>query len=223
MTRFDGLTNEEKIALTTEQVEYYAKLECAHRGIIIPQKPINELKEVLKPSQKFYQVGYESFVFETEQDAQDYIDAKSKSLQIKSIGNSYDAKNQYVSERSSDSKDIKTITLYSKEEGVTLKDILQYNSETSKEWSDYEKALADFKGIASDFWDEINEILFRNSRTAFYSKIYNDYLSLANGDLVIAFNFFEKAYRDANLTEVDREIVDEILNQPIVLENEEAN
>lgn len=223
MKRFGELTNEDKITLTNEQVEYYAKLECADRGIIIPQKPINELKKVLKPSQKFYQVGYESFVFETEQDAQDYIDAKSKALQIKSVGNNYDAKNQYVSERSTDSKEIKTVTLYSKEEGVTLKDVLQYNSETSKEWSDYENVLANFKGIVSNFWEDINEIMFRNSRVTFYNKVYDDYVALADGDLAIAFNFFKKAYGNANLTDLDKEVVDEILNRPIVLENEEVN
>ena len=78
MITFDQLTKEEKILLTEEQVNYYAKLDCANQGLIIPQKPINELKLVATPTQKFYQVGYESFVFETEQEAQDYIDEKEK-------------------------------------------------------------------------------------------------------------------------------------------------
>jgi len=86
MKRFNELTNEEKVVLTSEQVEYYAKLDCANRGIVIPQKPINQLKDVIKPSEKYYQVGWESFVFKTEQDAQEYVDIKNKTLSIKSFG-----------------------------------------------------------------------------------------------------------------------------------------
>ena len=96
MKTFDQLTKEEKVTLTGEEVQYYAKIDCANRGIIIPQKPINTIKDVIPPTQKYYQVGYESFVFETDKEAQDYIDAKGKALQVKSIGNNYDDKNKYV-------------------------------------------------------------------------------------------------------------------------------
>ena len=46
MKTFYDLTEEEKVLLTSEQVQYYTRIDCANRGIIIPQKPINSLKEV---------------------------------------------------------------------------------------------------------------------------------------------------------------------------------
>ena len=218
MKTFSELSAEEKVELTTEQVQYYAKLDCANRGVIIPQKPINTIKDVIPPTQKYYQVGYESFVFETEKEAQDYIDAKSKALQVKSIGNNYDSKNQYVSERNSDYKEFKSIILYSKEEAVELKTVLEYNAETSKEWKDYNESLTKYNEIESGIWDEIQEISFKNSRENFYDTVYLAYLLLAENSHKVAYTFFDKAYRNLSLSDLDREIVDGILNTPTVVE-----
>lgn len=215
MKTFNDLSAEEKVALTTEQVQYYAKIDCANRGIIIPQKPIVEVQEVAPPTQKYYQVGYESFVFETDKEAQDYIDAKSKALQVKSIGSGYDSKNQYVSERNSDYKDFKSITLYTKEEAEVLKDIIKANTEALKEWADYHKSLKEYEDIVNGMWDEIREINYYNSRKEYYSKVYNDYLDLAEGNNKTAYTFFSKAYKTVSLNDIDREIVDAILNEPI--------
>lgn len=220
MKSFYNLTEAEKVSLTSEQVTYYTKLECANRGIIIPQKPINRVKDVALPTQKYYKVGYESFVFETEQDAQDYVDAKAKSYTVKTIGSIYDSKNQYVSDKMLDRSDISTITLYSKEEGVDLKNILEYNSETQKEWNTYNEALVDFNNIERDIWDEITEIKFKNSRVEFYNNVFKDYLELANNDEVIATTFFEKAYKTANLADLDREIVDKMLKEDLIIEHQ---
>lgn len=218
MKTFYDLTSEEKVELTTEQVQYYAKIDCANQGIIIPQKPINGLKAVVAPTQQYYQVGYESFVFESIEDAQNYIDVKNKSFQLKSIGNNYDNKNQYISERTSDYKEVKTISAYSKEESVDLKSVLEYNAEVSKELKEYDESLSKYNKIESSIWNEINEINFKNSRVDLYDKIYNDYLDLANGDNKVAYTFFDKAYRNLSLSDTDREIVDEILNTPICVE-----
>ena len=215
MKTFFDLSAEEKVALTTEQVQYYAKIDCANRGIIIPQKPISEVKEVAKPTGKYYIVGYESFAFETEVDAQNYIDAKAKSFKVGSIGNSYDSKSQYVGAPMDDYKEIKTIILYTAEEATNLKDIVKANTEALKEWADYHKSLKGYEDIVIGMWDEIREINHYNSRKEYYNKVYNDYLDLAEGDNKIAYTFFSKAYKTASLNDIDREIVDAILNEPI--------
>lgn len=220
MKTFYDLTKEEKVVLTEEQVNYYAKLDCANQGLIIPQKPINELKSVAAPTQKYYQIGYESFVFETEREAQDYIDAKGKAFQIKSIGNNYDNKNQFISDRVVDYKEIKSIILYTKEEATDLKSILEYNAETEKEWKKYNESLKEFNSIVDSMWTEIGEIQFYNRRLEFYNKVYQDYVELAGGLNDIAYTFFDKAYRTADLSDVDREIVDAILNVEFVIDCE---
>jgi len=214
MKTFEDLLESEKVELTIEQVQYYAKIDCANKGIIIPQKPINQLKDVVAPTQNYFQVGYESFVFETMEDAQSYIDAKSKSFQIRSIGNNYDNKSQFISERTTDFKEIKTIVLYTKEESVELKTILEYNDEVSKELKEYSGSLSKYNEIESSIRDEIKEINYYNSRKKLYDKIYSDYLDLASGNNEIAFTFFDKAYRNVSLSDIDREVVDAILTAP---------
>ena len=107
MKTFYDLQEDEKAILTEEKVSYYAKLECANKGVIIPQKPISEIKEIKPPTKKCYTIGYESIAFETEADAQAYLDAKNKSFKIRSIGNNYDTKN-YVEHLPRASK-IKTV------------------------------------------------------------------------------------------------------------------
>lgn len=220
MKTFYDLTKEEKVVLTEEQVNYYAKLDCANQGLIIPQKPINELKPVIAPTQKYYQIGYDSFVFETEQEAQNYIDAKGKAFQIKSVGNHYDSKNQYISDKVLDYKEIKSTILYTKEEAADLKSVLEYNTETEKEWKKYNESLKEFNSIVSSMWTEIGEIQFYNKRLEFYNKVYQDYVELAGGLTDVAYTFFDKAYRIANLSDVDREIVDSILNVESVIDCE---
>jgi len=213
MKTFYDLTDEEKVALTEEQVTYYAKVECANRGIIIPQKPINNLKEVEKPSSKYYQVGYESFVFESEQEAQEYLNSKSKALTVKTIGSGY-SNPQYVSKREVSTTEIKTTVLYSAEQVSELKSILEYNIETQKEWNTYNESLKEYNEIVSNIWEEVGEIAYKNSRVDYFNKIYTDYLTLADNNKDIAYNFFSKAYKNANLSDVDREVVDNILSTP---------
>ena len=220
MNTFYDLTKEEKVVLTEEQVNYYAKLDCANQGLIIPQKPINELKLVAAPTHKYYQVGYESFVFETDKEAQDYIDAKGKAFQVKYIGNNYDNKNQFISEKVVDYKEIKSTILYTKEEDADLKSVLEYNAETEKEWKKYNESLKEFNSIVDSMWTEIGEIQFYNKRLEFYNKVYQDYVELAGGSNGVAYTFFDKAYRTANLSDVDREIVDSILNVESVIDCE---
>lgn len=217
MRNFNNLTNEEKVVLTTEEVQYYARIDCANRGVIIPQKPISEVQIVASPTGKYYQIGYESFVFETEGDAQNYIDSKSKSFRVSSIGSNYDNKNQYVGAPTEDYKEIKTITLYTAEEANSLKDILKANSEASKEWATYNNSLKEYNEIESSIWDEIKEISYKNSRVSYYDKVYSDYLELAGNNDSIAFTFFDKAYRNNSLSDIDREIVDEMLDRPQIV------
>ena len=220
MKTFSDLSREEKKVLTSEQVEYYSKIECALRGIIIPQKPVNNIKEVIPPTQKFYQIGYESFVFETEQDAQDYLDILSKSLSVKSVGNSY-GNPQYVSKRTDLNRDIKTTLLYSEAQAKELKDVLMYNAELEKEEKSYREALKEYNEINSWIWSEIEDINYYDSRVNHYNKILSDYIDLADGDVKIANTFFTKAYNNTSLDDIDSEIVKVIINNVSEVEDNE--
>jgi ketol-acid reductoisomerase len=103
-----------------------------------------------------------------------------------------------------------------------LKDILFYNSETNKEWEEYNKSLREYNNILNWVWDEINDINHYDSRIEYYEKIYISYLELAENNNSVAHTFFTKAYKDISLNDIDRDIVDKIINTPIIVENEQT-
>jgi hypothetical protein len=213
MKRFNELTKEEKVELTEEQLLHYAKLECADKGIIIPQKPMQEVQETPLPTTKFYSVGYSSFVFRTEQEAQDYADAISKALSTGTINDS----RSFIRGVYETSLDIKSQIVYTDEEYKLLKETLESNKEIQREWEVYNKQVNNFNSILSNMQNEIYDINHFNTRVTVFDKIYSDYLELAQGNEQVAHTFFSKAYKDADLGDIDREVVDNILNTPIVL------
>lgn len=206
------LTEEEKVKLTYEDILFYAKLECANAGIIIPQEPTNKTKEVLQPSKKYYQIYYDSIVFETEADAQNYLDLKKKSLKIVGLTNDYDTKKSYA-KRYDNNEEIKHVILYTESEGEDIKDILKYNEEVHKERKIYNNALSGLNSFTDKIWNEINEINFKKTRKEYYQKVFNEYLDLAQGNNETAITFFSKAYKNAQLTDIDSLIVLDILNK----------
>ena len=222
MKTFDQLTRGEQKVLTEEQVNYYARLECANRGIIIPQKPINKEKTVKEPSEKFYSVDYESFVFSSDQEAKDYIDARKKGLRVSSFGNSYVSNTPQYTKKDNYTGRIETKLFYSEDEAKELKDILSYNTEATKEWEEYNKSLKEYNDIVSWICSEINDINHYDSRIEYYEKIYISYLELAENNNSVAHTFFTKAYKDISLNDIDRDIVDKIINTPIIVENEQT-
>ena len=136
------------------------------------------------------------------------MDIKNKTLSVKSFGsNDY----QFADVRNNDRNEITAKVFYTKEEAETLKEVLTYNSETLKEWNSYNESLKEYNEILEDMFNKIKDILYYNSRQSFYDKIYQDYLELANNDDSVAFTFFEKAYKNSQLSDIDREIVDKML------------
>lgn len=212
MKTFYDLTDEEKMNLTEDQIIYYAKLECAQRGIIVPLKPVNELKEFKTPSKKFYQVGYESFVFETEEDAQKYVDIITKALTVKRLGNNYNSKDQYVTTINT-ATEIKSITLYTEEEAKNVKSDVLYNESLTNQITTFEKANMEFNLIVKELKDCVEEFLYYSGRVDYYGKVFEEYLTLAEGNHEMAQTFFNKAYSSARLSEVDAEIVAKLIKK----------
>lgn len=212
MKTFYDLTDEEKMNLTEDQIIYYAKLEGAQRGTIIPLKPVNELKEFKTPSKKFYQVGYESFVFETEEDAQKYVDIIAKTLTVKRLGNNYGSKDLYVTTRDT-TTEIKLITLYTEEEMKNVKSDLLYNESLTNEITAFEEANKEFNLIGEELKNCVEELLYYSGRVDYYGKVFEEYLTLAEGNHEMAQTFFNKAYSSARLSEVDAEIVAKMIKK----------
>lgn len=222
MKTFYDLNDEQKIALSNEQVEYYARIECANRGIVMPIKPVGELKEVQPPTTKFYTVGYESKLFEKESDAELYCKLIcATALSAHSIGKDYETNTQYAKKQVDRKQEIKSNLFYTEEEAIFLKEVLQYNSDLKSELKKYNEANEAFLGIQQDIFNEISEISYKNARLSHFLKIYDDYVVLAEDNLQVAYSFFEKAYKKAQLSDIDSEVVSEILKDKQIIESAE--
>lgn len=209
MKRFNELTDLEKIGLTDLEVEQYTKIECAYRGIIIPVPPKEKAKTVFEPSTKFYTASYGSPYFTSIEDAEAYSDIMKKSFDSSPIAGDYDK--PYYANPAYKNKDITSRLLYTQEEAKELEQVFKDNKQIDLEWKDYYTALKYYEGVEKEIWSEIAELKYKKEREEYYDKVYQDYVDLANGGNNIGFTFFEKAYKTANLSNVDRKIVDEIL------------
>ena len=213
MKTFYDLSTEEKLQLTSEQIDYYARLDCANSGVIIPARPIEQTSIVAQPTHEFHSVGYESYYFDNLAEAKTYADLKNKALQSKTIGkHKFSCKNDYTQE-------LMTTKMYTQEEANDLKGVLEKNASIEKEWKDYEIALKGYNEAHAAISTEISNLRYRENRVNHFQKVFDDYLELAGNNQKIAFNFFEKAYASANLDDVDSEIVSDTLKMKAVIEN----
>jgi len=220
MKTFYDLNDEEKISLSDEQVEYYARVECANRGIVMPIKPVGELKEVQPPTTKFYTVGYDSKLFLKESDAELYCELiYVTALSSHNIGKDYETNTQYAKKQVDRKQEIKSNLFYTEEEAISLKEILQHNADLKSEIKKYNEANASFLEIQQNIFAEISEISYKKSRLTHFLKIYDDYVVLAESNLQVAYSFFEKAYKNAQLSDIDSEVVSEILKDKQIVES----
>lgn len=210
MKRFNELEDLEKIGLTDLEVEHYAKIECAYRGIIIPVPPKEEPKTVFEPTTKFFASSYSGPYFTNLEDVEDYNNIMKKSFSGSPIAGDYNR--PYYAKPSDKNSDITTKLLYTQEEAKELEQVFKYNKQIDVEWKEYKAATKDYNDIVKEIWEEIHEISYKKGREEYYNKVYQDYVDLAGGVNKIGFTFFEKAYKSANLSDVDRDIVDKILN-----------
>jgi hypothetical protein len=210
MKRFNELTDLEKIGLTEVEIEQYTKVECAYRGIIIPVPPKEKPKTVFEPSAKFFAASYSGPYFSCIEDAEDYNDTMKKSFSGNTIAGDYNK--PYYAKPADKSGEVSTKLLYTQEEAKELEEVFKYNKQLDLEWKGYHEAVKGFNDVHREIYDEILDLKYKKERGEYYAKVFQDYIDLANGDNNIGFTFFEKAYKSAKLSDVDRDIVDEILN-----------
>jgi len=167
MKTFYDLNDEEKISLSDEQVEYYARVECANRGIVMPIKPVGELKEVQPPTTKFYTVGYDSKLFLKESDAELYCELiYVTALSSHNIGKDYETNTQYAKKQVDRKQEIKSNLFYTEEEAISLKEILQHNADLKSEIKKYNEANASFLENQTGYTVKGNKIKFTTTVTA---------------------------------------------------------
>lgn len=208
MKSFYDLTTPEKIALTGEQIEYYAKLECANRGIIIPLKPVSSPLVIDAPKTDFYSVSYEGRYWLSQDDAKLYAD-----LIARSYNSATQAGYTYATRRNNGTQEIKISQMFTDSEYEGMREKLIENDNINREWKDYNNGVKEYLDVVKEIVNEVSDLVYYDGRENHYDRVFNEYVELAENDAKVGYSFFEKAYKNAQLPEVDREVVDKILEK----------
>jgi hypothetical protein len=219
---FEQLTDNELIALTQEQIDWYIKLKKAEAGIrIVARHKLPELREI--PAQDMVLYDICKFNFINREDAEE----SSKLINSK-IGNAYQTAydysagydRQYGKPFTGTLADVKMEKVYSETAYNSIKDILISNKKIQSSYeelkSEYDEVEEKSSEIVNNIYDKIREANGRKDLQEEYIIRIHDYLRLANGDVTIAWNFFEKAY------EIEPSVKNKILEDARYIETVEG-
>lgn len=214
---FEQLTDNELLALTQDQIDWYIKLKKAEAGVRIvacPETPA--YREIPDRDLILYDVcGFNFEDRETAEEVAKLINSKiSKAFRVdydyyKGGGSDY----KYAKPYDGNLVDVKLEKVYKNETYNAIRDILISNKKIEDAYralkNEYDSQEESSAEIVQSIYDAISAA--RNRKQEFEDALVRiqEYLRLSNGDVVIAWNFYEKAY----------EITPAIKNR--ILENEQ--
>jgi hypothetical protein len=200
MKRFDDLSKAEIAALSYEDVGRYINLACAEEGIpLIPDLPARPVPPEIVPDLEYYQIA--GVTVKTMEDAEVIQKAYNRIVTYDRIWNkaSGDYHVYSITERRYDDPTrITTIkalsdSLYAQKQ----KEIEEYK--TAK--TEYERIEKNFSSIKKQresteqfFWDAYREAVEWQRERDQRKKVFAQYLSLADGNVEVAWRFLVKAH-----------------------------
>lgn len=200
MKRFSELSHEKIKNLTTENVQFYVDLECAHKSIpLLPSFPLEPKKPDIKSDITLYRVG--DFRFDSFETAKKVLECLIKSplygadwtgmdfvryTAKKLTSEDYNYPN--ISQEASYTQ--ATFNMY-KEEIETYNNLKKLYDKQKKE---YEEVYAKRKVIEKTIEEKIVCVNSIEQTKKRYKIIFDRYLSLAEGDREIAAKFFDDAH-----------------------------
>lgn len=219
MKKITEMSDAEIIILTNEELETLIKLDMAHEGIKLIEKPKEpEYISIPEKDKTVFTIGGTDLMFEDRQHAQTISDTllAIRDASFKSSYNS-DYNLRYVKKTKLDRYDYDKIgtisaeSYYQRETVDNIEENVKANNKLKKqyenEFADYQEAYDSAKNIREDIYNAY-EVACAKQRNMFLMKSkFSDYLKLANQDQEIAMNFLKKAYT------IDSEIETFILAQ----------
>lgn len=196
MKRYDEYSKEELAELSEEQINTLVELEIAYAGILpaICPQPIPPFDPGIKPTHELYECC--GLLFESQADAISLsgMSVSSKDYDYYSGGVQY----QYATKRDYDSS-VKKIFLYHKEDVDRVKAALKERKELEESYKaaqkEYDKFVKETSEIRSTVFTAWREALKFRSAVSEAKRVYEKYLTLAEGNEKIADQFFTDAYR----------------------------
>lgn len=212
MKKIQELTEEEILKLTGEEIDKMIKVKMAEEGIKFidyPTKP--EYNEVQKPTIKVYYCHLfgQKVSFTDMAELTSVLEVLSDCKTMCSIDSNYDlpeGSRNYIKnklENASYSNEapetMSSLIAYTHKEYVDIKDKLNENSKSKKEFEskvkEYESAINDAKWIRDEIMERVNEVTSKYDKLNTYIyRFKNEYLPLADSNEDVAMKFLVKAY-----------------------------
>ena len=200
--RYSQMTPEELVALTQEEIALQIDLECANQGSpLLPADPGPEPTSAIPlPDQQVYEIaGYTTSSIE-------HASAILTALNSGPLYNDAYARGNYdirymelITPGSYRSPEIKTKQLYSPTLWAEIKDTFSLQAQKQQEWSlldkAYRQAVSDRQDITDEVYDAIRKAQQYLSAVASIEAQFEKYLTLAEGNCRVAYNFLNNGCR----------------------------
>jgi hypothetical protein len=195
--RYWELTNKERAELKEGEFDRYVKLECAHAGIEIPEKPIlvdvPELPIINYQFAPAARLSWSRFlVFGSETNRNTFLKLGADYVET------YDEKkpitlNQERYEQAATS--LKVVDSREKAEYDRIETIrIKIQEENDAKLKKYDTAREAHLGIVNQIDSDLSRVRLEMSEFSRVVRRYEEYLELANDDQAIAFKFLDKLF-----------------------------
>lgn len=198
---FEQLTDKELLELTNEQVDYYIKLKKAENGVRILEEPeIPKYREIPETDVVLYCVAGRCFL---NQEIATEIANKINEHISESYKADYDYYNggsetKYARLDDSSIEDVRIERVYDKKTYDSIRDVVASNKKIKEQYEkikgEYDDETAKAKELVDNIYDAISQARERLEQFNEYKIRIVEYLRLANGNVEVAWNFFDKAY-----------------------------
>lgn len=199
MKSYTELSSRERLALTDEEIRDYAKRELLMKGTKItvePEKPKVTPDDIIKKMDHILIFTVAGNHFANESDARDFVDTKRYDTKYPNYA--YDTpfyvpieKDSYLNGISSKLvPTYESFEKYSSEYEESKKDMKIYTALKDE----YDQSIKDLNDEIRTINDSIRVLREEDDRVLRIKAVWDEYVSLANGDENIAKEFFVKAY-----------------------------
>lgn len=204
MKKITELEEQEILNLSPEDIDLMIKFRKAEEGIKLIKHPIKfELEKIPEPDITVYSLwGFNNILFTDIKECQAFADTINmlKTICTKNYKGDIGYNIQYKSKFSKeDNIKINSEKIYSKEIFDTYSEIIKVNNKKETKYNEllkeYRENYDNSKYIEDEIYNRINEVRDKYNNLERYSKLYEEYLVLANGDSEVAINFLSKAYK----------------------------
>lgn len=197
---FEQLTDVELLALTQEEIDWYIKLKKAEAGVRIlkcPETP--EYRSIPERDLTLFDVNGFNFIDkETAEEVANIINSHvTKAFRV-----DYDwnrgSEFKYAKPYDGTLVNVQIEKVFTKATYDSIKDILTSNKKIEEAYkklkNEYDEQEEKSTELIEKVYNAISEARTRKEQSEEYIARIQEYIRLANGDVTIAWNFFDKAY-----------------------------